>query len=211
MTNSSRLSGALATWVAALLACVCIPGVGCDGPPPPAPAAPANEPAPPTPEKRFAAFLEAFTRQLNNDQIRGNAAVMTRGDDPNGPTAQWKTEVTHEVLPPSADGAPRRAKLRVTTTSKVTVVIKRKSVDDEEGEEEDSERSDADRDGQTAPRSSTKTVPLVADSPMKTLPSEQVSDYDFEFRDGRWVLLTEIDREKEPFTAVTMDYALNRQ
>ena len=150
-------------------------------------------------------------RQLNNDEIRGGTALMTRGDDPNGPVAQWKTSVTHQVLPPTADGAPRRAKLRITTTSTVTMVLPRKSKDDDEQEEEDAESSERANESQNDQRTPNKPGLMVADSPIKKLPSEQVSDYEFEFRDGRWVLLTEIDREKEPFTAVTMDYALNRQ
>ncbi|MGL4511781.1 MAG: hypothetical protein ACRCT8_01710 [Lacipirellulaceae bacterium] len=182
-------------------------GTGCeeqfDPPSAPAPVAAL------TPEERFDAFMEALKRQIDNREIRGGAAVIAQGGDPSGPVTEWSTRVAHRLLPPKEAGAPYRAKLRIETISKVTMTL-RAERDDDADQKSDRKENGADKAKEPA-TPGTAPGALFDDSPIRELPLERLSEYDFEFRDGEWVVLTELDHVKEPFTAAAIEYALERQ
>ena len=171
------------------------------------PRQPRPAPPPPTAEERFDNLVQALKRQFNN--IDPLPPSMSDYNSPAGvPVTSSKTTVEHELIPPSEEGQPYRAVVTLNTRSTVTVVLpfKEKEEDETPGDE------DQETDGQAAGVSpSSDTIDRLGNSPIRTVPHEDVRRLELEFQEGKWVLLTEIDEENEPFTAAALDYALMRQ
>ena len=201
-------SGALATLAGVLIGCT----------PAPKPTAP---PPPPTPEERFDRIVGALEEKLN-DSAFGTADAVTDYNAPAGtPITDAKVEIKHTLTPPTGEGGVHHAQLCLITKAKVTVTLPTKSDEDDEKEESSPRRNPADekRLGEGLPSMDSLIVPSREEAANR-LGSSGVHEIDpgvtqrcfeLEFRDGKWVLVSEVDQENEPFNALAIEYALKKQ
>lgn len=193
------------TVLAAFVACV----VGCDAQRSDRSTTP---PEPPTAEERFESFLSTLKRKVDDPAIRDATAVSSYGSAPGTPLTEWTTTVTHEYA--DGDGQnPPRAVVTLTTRSTVTVVLPTADPDDEPkkpGRDSDPGKPElvAELEALVAPPAG---VSDLGKSSIQTLPAEEVTRLELEYRGDEWVLLTELDEANQPFTSSAIRYALKRQ
>ena len=204
-------SGALAVLVGLL--------VGCD---------PAREPAappatPPTAEERFERIVGALEEKINDSSF-GTADAMGDYNAPLGtPITNAKVEIKHTLTPPDGEGGVHRAQLCLITKAKVTVTLPPKTDGEDEGDDKPTsqrkQRADEEPLGEGLPSREALIVPSREEAANR-LGSSGVHEidpgvaqrcFDLEFRDGRWVLVSEVDKENEPFNALAIEYALKKQ
>lgn len=171
----------------------------------------------PTPEERFESIVETLKLKVENGDLNAMNAVADFNAPVGTPVTDAKVRVSHELTPPSAEGEPYRGVVSLTTKSTVTVVLPQPT-------DEESEAADAKRKARREElESNLEGVPdldmLVAPSANRVTttpiheisPDESTSSFELEYRDGLWHLISELDRENEPFYAVAIEYALKRQ
>jgi hypothetical protein len=188
--------------------------VGC------APSAePEAPPPPPTAEERFERIVGALEEKLN-DSAFGAAGAATEYDAPLGtPITDAKVKVKHTLTPPSGDAGVPRAQLCLITDAKVTVTLPPKSVDDAEETSRRKRKSNDEELGEGLPSIESLVVPSREEAASRLGgsgiheidPGVTQSCFDLEYRDGQWVLLSELDQENEPFNALAIEYALKKQ
>lgn len=197
--------GAMA-WISLFgAACVLATAVGC---------AKQNEPAevvevPATPEGRFEDLVVAIKRQFS---IAPNSTSTSSGAvDPGTPVVSSSTKIDHEFIAPEGEGASPKGVVTIHSQYSTTVVL---PITEKEEEGTDAAAKEAATDPERlADLSLAKDDPLrrLGASPIQTIESETVTKIEFEFRDGEWVLVSEIDEQNEPFTASAVRYALRQQ
>lgn len=202
----SRLGAALLLGTASLVAC------GCDSP------QAEEKPAPvvkqETPEELLGLIVESLKRRVEDSSLRDASALDSFGAAPGTPMTDATITVSHEYLPPAGDNEPHRAKLVFATKSTVTMILPGKEQEEEAVASEGDLVLEEEIEG--VPPLESLVVPSVTKN-RSTGPSEQrlsneeESVYELEFRGDKWELVTEIDREAEPFNALAIEYALNRQ
>lgn len=171
----------------------------------------------PTPEERFESIVTTLKRQLENEKLSGLNAKTQYNSPPGSPITNAKVRVLHELIPPESEGEPYRGVVSLSTKSTVTVVLAEPS--GEEAADSAAKRKAklaeletdlegvADLDTLMSPSAS-----RAAASPIHEIkPDETASRFELEYRDGLWRLVSELDRENEPFYAVAIEYALKRQ
>ncbi|MEO0528966.1 MAG: hypothetical protein AAF266_00165 [Planctomycetota bacterium] len=181
----------------------------------------ADAPAPPTAEERFGRIVRILEDRIEGGSL-GVADVVSEYEAPVGtPVTDATIRVDHELIPPASDDEPYRGEVCLTSTSKVTVVLPTPT--EEEREAATKKRSAevaqleselegvVDLDSLVVPDTDGLAGRLGSSPIHEISPGETQRCYEFEFRDGKWVLLTELDRENEPFYAIAIEYALRKQ
>ena len=202
-----------------MVLCAAAWSVGCDSSPA-VDRQPQAPPPPPTAEERFTTIVESLKRRVENRSLTASDTIGAYNGKPGTPITDATVRVSHELLPESDDGEPRRAVVCFETKSKVTVVLPQADESEKAGAERrrsreiDEMQEDlagvADLDSLVVPSTKGLTSPL--NSPVHELDQgEESRCFEMEFRDGRWELLTELDRENEPFYSLQIEFALKRQ
>ncbi|WP_146444194.1 hypothetical protein [Botrimarina colliarenosi] len=190
--------------------------VGCDDsqedktPPPP----------PPTPEERFAMIVGALEEQLEDSSFGTAEAIADYNSPPGTPITDATVKVEHELTPPEGDDGVYRAQLCIITDATVTITLPTPSQEEKDAAKD--QRADANHsnpDIAGMPSIDALKVPSIeglngrvgSSSVHEIDPGVTQRCFDLEFRDNRWVLLTELDRENEPFNALAIEYALKKQ
>lgn len=172
---------------------------------------------PPTPEERFESIVKTLRRQLESDDLSVGVAGGDYNAEPGVPVTNATVRVTQELIPPAAEGQPYRGVICLRTKSKVTVVLPQPT---EEEAEKDKAKRKAQRDELESELEGVADLDMLvapkadrfSSSPIHEIePDETESCYDLEYREGRWVLLSELDEENEPFYAIAIEYAMKRQ
>lgn len=190
---------------------------GCGGP--------AEEPLAPPPPRSAAERFESLMKALRDyvgDQASQARVAGDYAADPMGPVANADFTVEEEYRPP-ADGAegPHLATVCFITRSSVTVTLpptepaERKDISEERSKqlEELGEGLEgiADLDSLIVPSPEALGERIGASPTVEIENDETRTCYELEFRDGKWVALTELDRTEQPFYALAVEYALRRQ
>lgn len=168
-----------------------------------------------TPEQRFDRIIESLKRHVEDEALGDAGALLSYDAPPGTPVTDATTRVTHEITPPAAEGEPYRATISLLTQSTVTMVLPQKS--EEEKQQEEQAEAGLGEEIEGIPSLESLKVPsldssaAMGGSAIQTLPGEQVSTFELEFRDGKWELLTELDFKNEPFFATAIEYAIKLQ
>ena len=165
-------------------------------------------PQPPSAKERFESLVAELKRQYDlpvNNVVGAEtlAAAVTSA----------KTEIQHELFTPDQEGAKLRGVVTIATKSTTTVVVPRDEEEDKEtsGDSGDSDNTTASGAATDSLRQGANPMQGLTNSPIKKIETENKRELEFEFSEDKWVLLTEIDQDKEPFTASAVEYALKRQ
>lgn len=202
-------SGAFAFLVGSLIGCG--PASEPVAPPPP----------PPSPEERFDRIVGALEEKLN-DSAFGTADAVSDYNAPAGtPITAAKVEVKHTLTPPEGEGGVHHAQLCFITKAKVTVTLPTRSDEDDEDEKPTSRRKSPekepvveglpDMDSLIVPSREEAASRLGSSGVHEIDPGVTQQCFEFEYRDGKWVLVSEVDEENEPFNALAIEYALKKQ
>lgn len=169
-------------------------------------------PPPPTPAERFERFLTTLKRKVQDPSLRASSAAADYGAEPGTPVTDWATTIEHDYQPSTGDQPPRAAVTLVTKSTVTMVLPKRESESDSDGKGRSRDSGKSDGAGElgaiVSPAPSPSRLPA---SSIQTLPNEQKTRLELEYRGDAWVLLTELDRIDQPFTAAAVEYALRRQ
>jgi hypothetical protein len=181
----------------------------------------ASVPPPLTPEERFEIVVDTLEEQINDGSLDAATATSEANSPPGTPITNATVRVSHEVFPRKSDTGPLQAKICLTTKAKVVVAIPPPTEQEKQAAEEErvtkqsqyDENLDgiADLESLKVPKSGGLTGRLGSSSIHEMDQGEVQSCYEFEFRDGKWELTTELDREKEPFNSLAIEYALRKQ
>ncbi|QDT67157.1 hypothetical protein MalM25_00540 [Planctomycetes bacterium MalM25] len=177
---------------------------------------PAPPKAPPTAEESFAKIVGTLTQRIENEPLVSGGQL----DAPPGtPVADARVYVSHE-LAPAVEGEPRRGSICFSTKAKVTVVLPPPNEEDQKQDRAKTEsevaelqaelEGVADIDSLVVPTTEGLNSRL-GKSPIHEITPDDESCYELEHRDGRWELLTELDKENEPFFALEMEFAIKKQ
>ena len=179
-------------------------------------------PKPPTPEERFESIVSALRRHLEDESLGAAVAVADYNGGLGRPSATAKISVESEFIAPTTEDEPYRAVIGLMLSdTKVTVVSplpskedvqdEKKRQRDEIGRLEEELDGVADLDSLIVPDRAAASAQTAGSRVSEIEPEDDKSLYDLEFRDGRWELLTELDRENEPLFAAAMEFALRQQ
>jgi hypothetical protein len=164
--------------------------------------------AKPGPEESFELILETFRRGIEGVDV-GFVARREGGHS----LMSGKNTVSHELIPPAKDGDPYKA--IITVNSSAFYSIQRSTSDDDrkEGERRSDAESgplneedptgvdilDSDLVGSGAkPRPSQRPQLPEGDTTIARMPTNTVKKtYELLYQDGRWALMTELDKETE--------------
>lgn len=185
-------------------------------------AAPAPPPPPPTPEERFERIVSTLEDRLENTSLSGASVVADYNAPLGTPIAQAKVRVDHELKKPASPDEPYRGVICLSTPdSKVTVVLPEPSEEEkaEAAAKKASKRAQLQDEIEGSPELEALVVPTTDDlaGRMNTSPIHEIkatdtkSCFELEYHDGRWVLVTELDEENEPFYAFAIEYAMGKQ
>lgn len=190
-----------------LLGVVCLlTSVGCDQ----QEMTPTPPPAPLSAEEHFENFLVAL-----KEQVEPHDSFSTPSNGEASASASWEARVSHQLIP-AAEGKPMRAVLSIHRKSEVTVLLP-------EPNEEDAKAKAAKDEKQMAlakefvpelleaTSSVGNSASRVASSPIRTLPDQDVSQYEMQYNGTRWEVLTQLDTNEYPFTVAAIKLALERQ
>lgn len=190
-----------------LLALFCLLALaGCDQ----SKLAPSPPPTPLTAEERFENFLVAL-----KEQVEPHDSFSTPGDGEGTASASWEAQVSHQLIP-AVDGKPMRAVLSIHRKSEVTVLLPEPGGDEERAKKaaQDEEQRklakefvpellEATGGGNSASR--------IASSSIRTLPNNDVSQYEMQYNGKMWEMVTPLDPNERPFTTAAIKLALSRQ
>lgn len=201
------------------LACLlAVAACGCAGEAAPTADAPA---APPTAEERFERIVRTLEDRLEDGSLNAASAAADAAAAPGSPVTDATVRVSHEVFPRSSEGAPQRAKVCITTKAKVLVALPSETEEEkEEAKKEELEERErlekeldgiADLDSLKIPKSDGLAGRLGSSSVHEINQGDVQRCFELEYREGKWELLTELDRENEPFNALAIEYALRKQ
>ncbi len=181
----------------------------------PAPPVPLN---PETPEERFIVILDTFKRGIEDVP----ASFVATGE--NGHSMLTATnKVTHELIPPEREGEPYRAKIIVTSNSRFSMQRgdseekNRKGDKDSNKNSSDSEDPNADASGSELESEAGSTTAGArkrldaADGEVARAMEEDQRTYDLIYKDGRWTLVTQLDKKTERSIQNAFDHALATQ
>jgi hypothetical protein len=191
-----------------------IVGSGCNQ------TAPTAGPARFSPEESFDLILATIRRGLET----GAGVVASGGSVPHqdgGFTAiSINNKISHEYFPGTRDGETPRATITVSSASRVSIQRAPAGADRNERPSRDSNSGMTDLDvdisdpGSMALSSgsgSRRLVPGAVSEVSEPRHNSEIRTYELVHRNGRWELVTEIDRETDLAVAEAFDYALSTQ
>lgn len=173
---------------------------------------------PTTPEESLQVIMDTFKRGIEDVQA---GFVAT---EENGHTMLTTTnKVTHEIFPPAGENEPYRANIIVTSTSRFS--MQRSETDEEEKatkKDKESQKSastdlsdpsaDPSETGlEFASSSPTKGRMNVNEGEVAQVPDNSERVYELVYKDGRWTLVTELDKDTEKSIQNAFQHALATQ
>jgi hypothetical protein len=179
----------------------------------------AKKHAKPGPEESFQTIMDTFRRRMEE------TPVLFVVNNPNGRTSMTGTnKVSSEVFPPKAEGDPYKATIMVHSESRYSVRVTENA--EESGQDKNSGKSDhmlPDKDqkgkdtldqfsskGSSDSGKSTGSTPHAAEQVLGH-PDVEDHKYDLVYQDGRWVLVTELNKETEQAIQNAFKSALDTQ
>lgn len=183
------------------------------------------KPVKPSPEEAYKVIIETFRRRMLDTPL---GFVI---DDPTGrSTLTGSNSVEDELITPTSKDQPHRAVLTVTTESRYSLRrIKEgeeKADQDKAGGTKSANDDSAGRDADellarestsvtntpTEPgKNATNATPAKEDVLQPLEPAADVRKYELQYKDGRWVLVTELDKMTELSIKNAFDSALATQ
>jgi hypothetical protein len=172
---------------------------------------------PTTPEESLQVILDTFKRGIEDVQAGFVAAEQ------NGHTMLTTTnKVTHEIFPPAGENEPYRANIIVTSTSRFS--MQRSESEEEKDRKKDKESqksgstdlSDPSADPNDAGIDLPSSIPNksrinVNDGEVARIPDESKRVYELVYKDGRWTLVTELNKDTEKSIQNAFQHALATQ
>jgi hypothetical protein len=155
----------------------------------------------PGPEESFSLIYDTFNRRMQDTPIGFAVANASGGRT----TMIGKYTLEKELIPP-AEGQPYRAIITVTSESRYSIRQGQENADeadDEKASQKKKGESPATDDAGKDSLDPTAGVPAEGQKPVR--PEEQVArreeaeqrKYELVYRDGRWTLVTELNKETE--------------
>lgn len=210
--GEARFAGRLTLPALVLLAFVVV--TGCE---PEAEERVAEPPRKRTPEERFESIVETLKYGLENQSLSAQSVAVDGAPGLGDPVAAARIRVEHELIRPTNEGDPFRAKVTFVSESKVTVVIAPPSAQDKADAKKDdgSALADVEIDGLDIDALKTPSQNTIAEklgsSPIKELESQDKRVFELEFKEGRWVLLDQPDPDVEPYYDLVLRRAIRDQ
>ncbi|HEX3601528.1 MAG TPA: hypothetical protein VHU84_15360 [Lacipirellulaceae bacterium] len=182
--------------------------------------------AKPGPEESFKEIVETFRRRMEQTPI---GFVVT---NPNGrSTMTGQNKVSDELIKPAKEGDPYKAVITVESQSRYSVKVSADSTEDTSRDKNNSKNErllpdDNDKDkgpkpfdpNLTNPKAATETATAKSGTSTRggdqVLPREETKDvrkYDLIYENGRWKLLTKLDKDTEQATQNAFNSALDSQ
>jgi hypothetical protein len=169
-------------------------------------AAGAKKHAKPKAEESFQAIIETFRRRMEETPV-GFVVTNSNGRS----TMTGSNKVSYELFPPKTEKDPYKATITVRSQSRYSVKVSSETADDSGHEKSNNKNdrlaSDKDQKGSEAFDSSfgknatdsSKSNPQSTHVTEQVLPHTDVEEhkYDLIYQDGRWVLVTELNKETE--------------
>ncbi len=183
-------------------------------------AAAAKKHAKPKPEESFEIIMETFRRRMEETPV---GLVV---NNPNGRTTLTGTnKVSSELHPPKTADDPYKATITVKSQSRYSVKVQTETPDEatrEKGSKNDRLLPDKEQKGNEAFDSNvakgssdnSKTAGSgthVSEQVLPPLKDEEVHNYDLVYQDGRWILVTELNKETEQAVQNAFKSALETQ
>ena len=168
------------------------------------------------PEEQFDKFIAELKKLVESRSSYSSIVPSLGAADASATTSlSWSARVGHQLIPPK-DGKPYRAMVTVFRNTEVTVVVPPKSKEQIQNEKSE-EAKEFDLAKQHMPELVDATG--VADNPaskiakptIESIPDKDVTNYELEYQNEEWILLTPIDKIKYPFTSSAFEMALRLQ
>jgi hypothetical protein len=183
--------------------------------------------AKPGPEESFKEIVETFRRRMEQTPI---GFVV---NNPNGrSTMTGQNKVTDQLIKPAKEGDPYKAVITVESQSRYSVKVSADPTEDSSRDKNNANKNDrllpddADKDKGPTPFDPNLTNPKAATEAAtakpgaatrggdQVLPREETKDvrkYDLVYENGRWKLVTELNKETEQATQNAFNSALDTQ
>lgn len=155
--------------------------------------------APPTPEESFETIFDTFRRRIEDTPV---------GFVVSGSTSQTSmlgsNKVSKELIPPTEEGGVYKAVITVMSESRYSITRTKESDDDSNDANQNKKSNDplAETNAAGEPVDSQLPKPDLGKNrvPTSMLPTQDKQDtrkYALEYKNGRWELMTELDKETE--------------
>jgi hypothetical protein len=214
----NRLCGMITGWTVAAAVAVIVSS-GCQR------GTRAINTARPTAEESFKIILETFRQGIETGAGGVMPGLVTLEDGGGYTAVSLNNKVSHELFPPGKEGEPFRARITVATRSRLSMV--RSGTGKNNRDEDASTRDDSGGDALTtdpdseildpelvgssgSARGSRRGLRGSSDIPISRPPEEATNNYELEYRNGRWELVSEIDPQNKPVKNA-FEFALKTQ
>jgi outer membrane lipoprotein-sorting protein len=169
-----------------------------------------------SPEESFEEIASQFARSMQTGVGGVDSGFIVRQEGGHSRLA-IRNEVTSELIPPSKEGEPYRGVITVTSQRDYSIqrAARGDSPDDESVEKEEDARRNQSSDGQgvnildndlvKAPPDERRSDSGSSEGMVARLSDEDVSNYELEYENNRWVLKTKLD----PDTELSIENAFN--
>jgi hypothetical protein len=180
----------------------------------------AKKHAKPGPEESFQTIMDTFRRRMEE------TPVLFVVNNSNGRTSMTGTnKVSSEVTPPKSQDEPYKATITVHSESRYSVKVSAETADDS-GHDKNSNKSDRllqdkDQKGNESfepsfakgSNDASKSTAPTTHATEQVLPHTDIEEhkYDLVYQDGRWVLVTELNKETEQAVQNAFKSALETQ
>ncbi|TWT73499.1 hypothetical protein Pla123a_38350 [Posidoniimonas polymericola] len=155
------------------------------------------------------------------DRIVGTEDSSAHDPGPaGGANTEWSHGVERKLVKPTSEDENYRGTITITRRYTVTMFTHNRDRDKEDEKSQDDRGRDAADSGdgsdnefeiQFGQPMTDKAAPISSSSPIKTRDGEDVKDFELEYIDGSWRLLTKPDPETESAIQAAFEYALRRQ
>jgi len=167
----------------------------------------AKKHAKPSPEESFQAIIDTFRRRMEESPI---GYVVNNANGRSSMTGANK--VSYELMPPKTENEPYKATITVKSQFRYSVKVSSETPE-EPAHEKNANRNDRlmpDKDqkgsepfepgvGKSSTESSKSAAPATHPTEQVLSPKPDVEErkYDLLYQDGRWILVTELNKETE--------------
>jgi hypothetical protein len=205
----------------AVASCLLAACVSCNHSSSGSPSATSHQRAKPGPKESFDTIMETFKRRMEDTPV---GFVVNNSNGRSSLTGQNK--VDYELIEPKTESDPFKAVVKVTSRSRYSMKVQ-SEVPDESAREKNAKKTEhmlpeKTTKGQEQPFDPSAAKPSPDDSKSAATPtrtSEQViphednevRKYDLLYQDGRWILVTELNKETEQAVQNAFKTALDTQ
>lgn len=165
----------------------------------------------PGPEETFQMVMDTFRRRIEDSPIG-----FVVSDASGRSTMSGSNKVTYELIKPAKDGDPYKAEVTVESKSNYSILRTKEGGDEKQREKDgngksDSLLKDADKEngvesfdpsvagapGPNAEPGGAAAIPHGSEGTVARRPDVERRTYELIFKDGRWGLVTELNKETE--------------